>query len=53
VICKACASKGQVVEMKPHAINVPHADVSERSENTGLETYRCPECENVSHFRVS
>jgi GNAT superfamily N-acetyltransferase len=53
VICKACASKGHAVEMKPHAIKVPHADVSERSENTELKSYRCPQCEGVSYFRVS
>ena len=53
VICKSCASKGNSVEMEPHASNVSHTDVSDRLEDTGLKSYRCPECESVSYFRVS
>jgi hypothetical protein len=52
VICKECATKGVSVEMEPYAINAPDGDVSKRPD-TWLESYRCPNCESVSYFRIS
>ncbi|WP_266182960.1 hypothetical protein [Dyella humicola] len=52
VLCEACTQAGQKVEMLPHPVLPPEAEKHAESENTELQSYRCPECETLEIFRV-
>jgi hypothetical protein len=52
VLCDACAKAGYKVEMHPHHELPAEATKWAERENTELQSYRCPDCENIEVFRV-
>lgn len=53
VNCKACADSGRNIEMRRDTENDSYEATLPTTEDTDLQTFRCPECESVSVFRVS
>ena len=53
VICETCALSGRNVEMQRHPKSASYDDKLPVSDDAGLQSYRCPDCENVSVFRVT
>jgi len=52
VICKTCANSGHKVEMQRHPQSTVREDRPSHAEDADLQTFRCPDCENISVFRV-
>ncbi|MDE1893536.1 MAG: hypothetical protein KGM46_09410 [Pseudomonadota bacterium] len=52
VTCDACAQSGRRVEMKPHRQELPTQEARALPADCQLQSYRCPECEQVTFFEV-
>jgi hypothetical protein len=54
VLCDTCKQAGKQVEMERYDPEAPaNRARTEEADDTELQTYRCPVCEDVSVFRVS
>ena len=53
VLCDACARSGSRIEMEREDSLPPEALKWSVEKDTGLQSYRCPECESVQVFRIS
>jgi hypothetical protein len=51
VVCEVCAQTGRHAEMEQYAPKISDEDLAE-SDDTELQTYRCPDCESLTFFRV-
>ncbi|WP_109126624.1 hypothetical protein [Dyella sp. C11] len=52
VLCDACTRTGSSIEMERDDSLPAEALKWSEEKNTELQSYRCPECESVSVFRV-
>lgn len=53
VICEACARSGRHVEMHRDKLEDSYLETPLLLEGSELQSYRCPDCENVTVFRVT
>jgi hypothetical protein len=51
VVCEVCSLAGRHTEMQRHAPAITD-DETAASDESELQTYRCPDCESVAFFRV-
>jgi len=52
VVCPICAKSGNHVEMERDDLDVNYLEEQPPEQGSRLQSYRCPDCEYATVFRV-